>query len=150
MNKAMLMGVLALGVSCSYRMGRALPTDPALAAGNIHAASSVQGAEQLVSSAFVRELTRRSGGGEEQTVSFELLYLEDRPTASNSRLSRIRMAIALTSSETSRIEVAGVRVYSGSEEAVENAIRRDHALSSLTTELVQEGLPQLSMMQQDN
>ena len=149
MYKAILMGFLALGMSCTYRMGRALPTDPSLVMGNIQAAHSIQGAEQIISSAFARELVRRSGSGEERLVELQLLFLEDRPTASASRQSRIRMALVLAAGTGNKIEVAGSRVYAGSAEAIENSLRRDQALDSLTTELVQEGLPQLFMIPQD-
>ena len=103
----------------------------------------------MIAGAFARELARRSGNGMEQPVDLQVLFLEDRPTASASQQSRIRMALVLSARAGDPIEVAGTRVYAGSAEAMKNSRRRDQALNSLTTELVQEGLPQLLMTQQE-
>ena len=104
MYKAMVVGMLAFGASCTYRMGRGLPMDPSLALGEIQAATSIQGAEEALSQALVRELARRSGRGAPQVVNLELLHLEDAPSASGSRQSRLRLAIALSSDGDHRVE----------------------------------------------
>ena len=143
MYKAMVVGMLAFGASCTYRMGRGLPMDPSLALGEIQAATSIQGAEEALSQALVRELARRSGRGAPQVVNLELLHLEDAPSASGSRQSRLRLAIALSSDGDHRVVVAGTRVYVGASTAAENATRRQEALSALAEELIEEGLPQL-------
>ena len=82
-------------------------------------------------------------------MDLELLHLEDSPTASGSRQSRIRLAIALISGSGQRIEVVGSRFYGGSAEPLQNALLREDALRGLSRELFQEGIPQLFIFKED-